>query len=123
MSGLLFPKGSSKKRKQIHARSSILQADTDRRRCWLCMRLNGDYAEHMPGALHKHHIYEGRGLRRISEAEGFYVWLCPQHHEFGQVSAHRDIETRRSLQRAAQEVYERKHTREEFLQLIGRSYL
>lgn len=120
MTGLMFPKSPARKRRTSHARHSILQNDDDRRRCWLCMRMH-DYSEKT--VLHKHHIFEGTALRRISEAEGFFVWLCPQHHEFAPMSAHTDIETRRSLQREAQRKYEEEHTREEFMRLIGRSYL
>lgn len=117
--GLLFPKTQGKKRRKAHAGESILQAAGDRRRCWLCMK-QGDYSEKF---VHKHHIFGGTALRRISEAEGFYIWLCPEHHEFGRMSAHTDIEVRRGLQREAQERYERTHTREEFMRLTGRSYL
>ncbi|MBQ2641746.1 MAG: hypothetical protein IJG15_07095 [Lachnospiraceae bacterium] len=120
MSALMFPKKPARKRGRAHARHSILQADTDRRRCWLCMRMH-DYSEKI--SLHKHHVYEGTALRRISEAEGFFVWLCPQHHEFGPMSAHTDIGVRRSLQKEAQREYEKHHTREEFMRLVGRSYL
>lgn len=121
LSSLMFPKHTGKKRRKIHARRSILQSDSDRRRCWLCMQWLHDYGEKT--RLHKHHIFEGTALRRISEAEGFFVWLCPQHHEFGQMSVHRDITVRRSLQRQAQRKYEETHTRQEFMLLIGRSYL
>ena len=118
---IMFPKEQTRKKKQVHAKTSILQSNHDRRRCWLCMRLCGDYREHV--SLHKHHIFGGHALRKISEAEGFYVWLCPAHHEFGQQSVHADIATSRILQRAAQEEYEKTHKRTEFVKLIGKSYL
>ena len=80
MSGMLFPKGGKRQRaRKIHAKSSILQKDTDRRRCWLCMYIQHDYSEHAQGVLHKHHVYMGP-LRDTSEEHGFYVYLCPQHH-------------------------------------------
>lgn len=120
--GLLFPKPQKARTRKAHAKSSILQKDTDRRRCWLCMQTRGDYSEHSPGALHKHHIYMGP-LRSISEAEGFFVWLCPEHHEHGPDAVHRSIDACRRLQREAQSKYEQSHTREEFTALIGRSYL
>lgn len=123
MSGLMFPKAPARKARRAHAKRSILQPDGDRQRCFLCMRLNGVHQEYAKGALHKHHIFEGTALRRISEAEGFFVWLCPYHHEFGRASAHTDIRIRRYLQREAQQRYEEAHTREEFMRLVGRSYL
>jgi hypothetical protein len=121
LGSLMFPKHPGKKRRKAHARHSILQADEDRRRCWLCMMLYHDYSE--KAGLHRHHIFGGTALRRISEAEGFYVWLCPYHHEFGRMSVHRDIAARRALQMEAQRRYEETHTREEFMRLTGRSYL
>ena len=121
MSGrLMFPKAPVRKRGKAHARHSILQTDADRRRCWLCMRMH-DYSEKT--SLHKHHVYEGTALRRISEAEGFFVWLCPQHHEFGEKAVHRNHETSLQVQRQMQAEFEKRHTREEFIRLIGRSYL
>lgn len=82
MNGLMFPKRPRKSGKRTHAKSSILQRDIDRNRCWLCMQLRHDYSEHTPGALHKHHVYMGP-LRSVSEAQGFYVYLCPKHHTQG----------------------------------------
>lgn len=120
--GLLFPKQGKKKRRQIHAKCSILQKDIDRSRCWLCMSLNHDYSEHTRGSLHKHHVFMGP-LRGISEAEGFFVWLCPQHHEFGEYAVHRNHKTCLQIQQQMQAEFEKKHTREEFIRLIGRSYL
>ena len=117
-----FPKSQRKKTKKLHARSSILQKDTDRRRCWLCMKMRGDYSEHAPGTLHRHHVYMGP-LRNASEAEGLFVWLCPEHHEHGKDAVHRNADVCRNLQKDMQRRYEQNHTREEFMRLIGRSYL
>ena len=122
MSGILFPKRPRKSGRRTHAKSSILQRDIDRNRCWLCMQLRHDYSEHTPGALHKHHVYMGP-LRSISEAQGFYVYLCPPHHIQGPEAVHRNAGTCRMLQAQMQKAYEKNHTREEFLQLIGRSYV
>lgn len=119
---LAFPKRHAKGRHRAHAAHSILQADRDRRRCWLCMQLRHDHSEHAAGTLHKHHVYMGP-LRRISEAEGFYVWLCPQHHTTGREAVHRNHAVCLDLQRQMQEAYEKSHTRQEFMRLTGRSYL
>ena len=118
MNGILFQKKTKKRARRAHAKQSILQKDIDRRRCWLCMHMRHDYSEHAHGVLHKHHVYMGP-LRDISEGQGFYVYLCPQHHMY----VHRNAEICRSLQTQMQKAYERTHTREEFMQLIGRSYL
>lgn len=120
-SGLMFPKEQAKKKHRAHAAHSILQSDRDRRRCWLCMQLRGDYSEHT--RLHKHHIFGGHALRRISEAEGFFVWLCPEHHEFSGESAHTDQAIAAAMKAQAQTAYEKGHTREQFRQLMGKSYI
>lgn len=120
--GMMFPKTPTKKARMRHAKHSILQRDRDRNRCWLCMRMRRDYSEHASGSLHKHHVYMGP-LRRISEAEGFFVWLCPQHHETGPEAVHANARVCEELQEEMQEAYERTHTREEFMALTGRSYM
>lgn len=70
--------------------------------------------------LEKHHIYPG-GLRGISEVNGFWVWLRYDQHREVQQSADtgKDLYLRRTCQRE----YEKTHTRDEFIALIGRSYL
>lgn len=84
------------------------------------MKLNNDYRYYR--VLHKHHIYLA-ALRNISEAEGFYVWLCAEHHETDNESVHNKRDTKRILQRDCQRKYERNHTRQQFMELIGRNYL
>lgn len=117
--GLMFPKPGASKRHRRHAKGSILQAERDRRRCWLCME-EGDFRERRN--LEKHHVYMGP-LREISEAEGFFVWLCPFHHTMGRRSVHMEREASLRLQKEMQAAFERAHTREEFRALIGKSYL
>lgn len=91
---------------------SILQ---DKKECWLCGTTEN---------LHKHHIYGGAN-RGISEKNGFVVWLCGWHHNLGGngqcVHQCRDIDL--TLKRACQRLFERKHSREEFMGLIGKNYL
>lgn len=99
---------------------SILQSAYNRGCCYLCMILERDFSE--KPVLHKHHIFMGP-LRRISEEQGFFVWLCPECHMTGPHAVHKDYHTCRQLQRLAQEEYERDHTREEFMDMIGRSFL
>lgn len=47
---------------------SILQEE---KRCYIC----GLYSP-----VEEHHIYFGNPNRRISEENGFKVWLCAEHH-------------------------------------------
>lgn len=73
--------------------------------------------------LHKHHIFFGRGLRKISEENGFWVYLLPRLHNMSNDGVHFNRELDLKLKRACQKKYEEKHTREEFMALIGRNYL
>ena len=97
-------------------KKSILQQE---KYCYLCERLEHRY---MVRGLQEHHIFGGPN-RKISEAEGLKVWLCLAHHTQGQEAVHNNIRNMRILQQDAQQAYERTHTREEFVRLIGRNYL
>lgn len=72
--------------------------------------------------LEEHHIFGGSN-RKKSEANGFKVYLCHQHHNEPPDGVHHNREKRLKLQRACQERYEQTHSREEFMRLIGRNYL
>lgn len=50
------------------------------------------------------------------------VYLCDQHHEHGPDAVHVNHEMARILQADAQETYEQTHTREEWMERIGRNY-
>jgi hypothetical protein len=71
---------------------------------------------------HLHEIFYGTANRQISIANKFQVRLCMDHHT-GQHGVHSNIVFDLSLKRQAQEEFEKTHTREEFLKLIGRNYL
>lgn len=87
-------------------RYSILTEDLTT--CYLCRQPKDDI----------HEIYGGAN-RKISMANGFCVPLCRHHHR--QVTD--DNEQNRKLKETCQRVYELNHTRSEFRNLIGRSYL
>ena len=72
--------------------------------------------------LHKHHIFGGPN-RKISEREGFCVYLIPELHSLPPLGVHFDHEFDLELNRACQREYEKRHTRAEFMRLIGRNYL
>lgn len=76
-----------------------------------------------PYSVQKHHIYGG-GNRSVSEDNGFWVYLCPRHHTRTIYSVHGDPDHRldKELKAMCQSIYERDHTREDFIRLIGRSY-
>ena len=112
MSGLLFPKAPAKKKHRSHAKQSIIHPQRDRHRCLLCM-WEGNYQEQT--GLQKHHVFMGP-LR-------FFTWLCPEHHTIGSKAVHRNHDACMKLQQYTQAKYEQTHTREEFMELTGRSYL
>ena len=74
--------------------------------------------------LEMHHIYYGPGMRKISDKNGFWVWLTPQMHR-GTDGVHgkngHDLDM--LLKRVCQRRYEEMHGREAWMELIGRNYL
>lgn len=114
---MMFPKPQRKKKRKMHKPSIMHRKDGT---CYLCMKLQEDYRIHP--VVHEHHIYNGPN-RFISEAEGMKVYLCPEHHILGPHAVHNNQENMRILQQDCQRIYERKHTREEFMELIGKNYL
>ena len=88
---------------------SILQTE---KQCWVC---RARYP------LHKHHIFGGRN-RSISEDHGFYVYLCFDHHT-GNHGVHNHPSADLMLKQTCQMAYEKDHTRDDFIKLIGKSYL
>ena len=90
---------------------SILQRNMDE--CFIC---------HTTQNLHLHHIYEG-SRRQASDAHGFVVRLCANHHNMSDHSVHMDEAMNRKLKRLCQRVYEKTHTREEFMEIIHKNYL
>ena len=73
--------------------------------------------------LHKHHIYLGNPGRKISEENGFGCWLQWDWHNGAGYGVHFDRKLDLELKRMCQEEYEKTHSREEFIRLIGKSYL
>ena len=80
--------------------------------CYLC---------HMTAEC-RHHIYPN-GLRKVSEAHGFWVYLCHECHNLHRHSVHLNPELMRRLKAECQAKYEETHTRDEFMKLIGTNYL
>lgn len=74
--------------------------------------------------IHEHHIYFGAN-RKVSEQNGFKCYLCGHHHNQSNEGVHgkNGHELDLHLKQECQRVYERNHTRKEFIGLIGRSYL
>lgn len=88
---------------------SILQED---KVCFICGNTQ----------VHEHHIYFGAN-RKASENNGFKVYLCPYHHNMSDEGVHFNKELDIQLKKMCQEKFEEKHTREEFMKIIGKNYL
>lgn len=89
---------------------SIIQKE---KQCLVC---------HTKIGLHKHHVYYGP-LRKMSEENGFTVWLCGRHHNLSPEGVHSDRELDLEIKRLGQHIYEKSHSREEFMRLVGKNYL
>lgn len=88
---------------------SIIQTE---KQCYFC---------HTTKDLALHHIYGGKN-RKVSDKHGFTVYLCHNHHT-GDEGVHKDETALMVFKTLCQEEFEKTHSREEFLRLIGRSYL
>lgn len=90
---------------------SILQDDKS---CYLCGSQNW---------LEEHHVFEGSANRKISEREGFKVYLCHYCHNEPPMGVHFNSKRSNFLKRMCQTEYERTHTRADFMRIIGRNYM
>ena len=90
---------------------SIMQT---KRECLIC----GDDRR-----LHRHHVFPGTANRKQSEKYGCWVWLCPYHHNSSMKSIHADEQMDLQLKQRTQRKFEETHTREEFREIFGRSWL
>lgn len=114
---LMFPKQIGKKRRMSHPPSIMKQEPGT---CYLCIRLHNDYRYWT--FREEHHVYDGPN-RKVSEANGFKVKLCLAHHRTGPEAVHNKVENMRLIQQDVQREYEKTHTRQQFMSLIGRNYL
>lgn len=80
--------------------------------CWVC---GSPY-------VHLHHIFFGAN-RKNSDKNGLTVYLCPEHHNMSNEGVHFNKDLDLKLKHTAQRAYEKTHTRDEFMKLIGKNYL
>lgn len=75
--------------------------------------------------LHKHHIFFGNPGRKISEEQGFWVYLAGWLHNGSNEAVHgkNGHELDLMLKQHAQRKFEETHSRKEFMVLIGKNYL
>lgn len=112
-----YPKQTKKKKRTKHPPSVMHQEPGT---CYLCVRLHGSYVQHR--GLHKHHAFGGSN-RAVSEENGLWVKICWQHHTYGAESVHNNAGNMRLIQEDVQREYEKTHTRQQFVGLIGRNYI
>ena len=93
------------------------------RKSILTDNLEVSYLSGMPAEC-IHHIYEGTGRRKISEREGFIVPLTNREHNMSNNAVHFNKKLDLYFKQLCQSKWESMgHSREEFIKLIGRSYL
>lgn len=109
------PKKAKKRKRQ---KKSIMHCKDGT--CYLCIRLNQDYRYHRN--LQEHHVFNGPN-RSKSEAEGLKVFLCLEHHTAGKEAVHINAENMLLLKREGQRIYEKTHSREEFIKEFGKNYI
>ena len=111
--GLLFPKGTIRKKRKKHNKSII---DRDKKgQCFICGKT---------GYTERHHIYYGSANRKYSEQYGLTVYLSPECHRTSDIAVHRNKEVRITLQRIGQREFEEKcGSREQFVKTFGKNYL
>ena len=73
--------------------------------------------------VHKHHLYGGVANRKLSEKYGLWVYLCPWHHNLSNAGVHFNKALDTKLKKHGQKVFEEKYSREEFIEIFGKSYL
>lgn len=73
--------------------------------------------------LHRHHIYEGTGRRKLSEKWGCWCFLCHRHHNMSNEGVHFNKTLDLKLKKLGQKAFEWNHSREEFIKTFGKSYL
>lgn len=112
----MIKKYHPKKKRKKH-KKSVLQSKNGI--CFLCA-LRGENKFHK--VLHEHHIFGGAN-RPISEAEGLKVYLCVPHHVDGPEAVHNNADNMLLLRQIGQKEFEKTHSREEFMELIGKNYL
>lgn len=82
------------------------------RKCYLCGSCRN---------IEKHHVFSGP-YRKASEKHRMTVDLCATCHR-GPRGVHQDAEANKRLKREFQGIFEQAHTRQEFREIFGKSYI
>lgn len=74
-----------------------------------------------PLNLHTHHVFCGKGRRKMSEHYGLKVHLCMHCHE--EVHLHPNTGSDRGLKELAQRTFEGRYSHELFVAEFGKSWI
>lgn len=87
-----------------------------RRECAICGIMDSEYVK-----MHRHHVYQGRGRRQISDRYGAVVDLCERCHS----KVHHNADYADYLHRKMQKklMKENGWTVEQFIEIFGKNYL
>ncbi len=72
--------------------------------------------------LEEHHVFHGPN-RKLSERYGMKVRLCMYCHRDNKKGVHSDHKFDLRLKKYAQEIFEKKYSRELFIQVFGKNYV
>ena len=75
-----------------------------------------------PYNLHKHHVFFGTGLRKLSEKYGCWVYLCSYHHNGSNDAVHFNKRFDKVLKENTQKKFEEVYPDLDFVQIFGRNY-
>ena len=109
--------------KRRRARTIFKQPEGE---CFLCARLEMFPRRH--AHLEAHHIFYGCNHSQ-SDKYGFLINLCAHHHRGDEMGDKDAVHSENKndygeyIKRWAQAEYEKTHTREEFMEIFGRSWL
>lgn len=73
-------------------------------------------------AQERHHIFN-KSYKKKSEEDGYILPLCNYHHQDGKMGIHNNIEIWNYWRAICQAHFEETHTRDEFRERYGKSYL
>jgi hypothetical protein len=99
---------------------SIIQKD--REHCFICGRnAHADYF-----GLEEHHVFEGYGRRKLSEAYGAKIYICGARcHREGPESVHKNAKVDRAVKAVVQKRVMKHHglTVDQFIKIFGKNYI
>lgn len=90
---------------------SILQSEKE---CFITRRTTD---------LHQHHIFAGHPRRAAADANGFWVYLVSELHNLSNYGVHFNKEFDTWLKKRCQAEFEKTHSREEFIAIMGMGFL